>query len=192
VGSCIGSRGIRITAISHDVNDEKIDLVLYKEDPFEFIAEALSPAKVMSVEIFEEERRGVVVVPDDQISLAIGKGWRNVKLASKLTRYYLDVKSVSEMQAEGFEIATDEDEEGSEADEAAPAADNGGEVEDAADVLDDDATDSAVEESDSAEEEPEEVEPEPEQAELEEPEEEAEPAVEAAPAEGNAANSKSE
>jgi len=100
VGSCIGSRGIRITAISHDVNDEKIDLVLYKEDPFEFIAEALSPAKVMSVEIFEEERRGVVVVPDDQISLAIGKGWRNVKLASKLTRYFLDVKSVSEIQAE--------------------------------------------------------------------------------------------
>jgi N utilization substance protein A len=118
VGSCIGSRGIRITAISHDVNDEKIDLVLYKEDPFEFIAEALSPAKVMSVEIFEEERRGVVVVPDDQISLAIGKGWRNVKLASKLTRYYLDVKSVSEMQAEGFEIDTGDDKE---------AADSGGE-----------------------------------------------------------------
>ncbi|MBN2080787.1 transcription termination/antitermination protein NusA [bacterium] len=100
VGSCIGSRGIRITAISHDLNDEKIDLVLYKEDPFEFIAEALSPAKVLSVEIFEDERRGVVVVPDDQISLAIGKGWRNVKLASKLTRYYLDVKSVSEINAE--------------------------------------------------------------------------------------------
>lgn len=117
VGSCIGSRGIRITAISHDVNDEKIDLVLYKEDPFEFIAEALSPAKVMSVEIFEEERRGVVVVPDDQISLAIGKGWRNVKLASKLTRYYLDVKSVSEMQAEGFEIDTEDAEETEQEDE---------------------------------------------------------------------------
>jgi N utilization substance protein A len=100
VGSCIGSRGIRITAISHDLNDEKIDLVLYKEDPFEFIAEALSPAKVLSVEIFEELRRAVVVVPDDQISLAIGKGWRNVKLASKLTRYNLDVKSITEMDAE--------------------------------------------------------------------------------------------
>lgn len=105
VGSCIGSRGIRITAISHEVNDEKIDLVLYKEDPFEFIAEALSPAKVMSVEIFEDERKGIVIVPDDQISLAIGKGWRNVKLASKLTRYYLDVKSVSEIQAEGGDRA---------------------------------------------------------------------------------------
>jgi transcription termination/antitermination protein NusA len=97
VGSCIGSRGIRITAISHDLNDEKIDLVLYREDPFEFIVEALSPAKVISVELFESERRGVVVVPDDQISLAIGKSWRNVKLASKLTRYYLDVKSVTEV-----------------------------------------------------------------------------------------------
>ncbi|MCC7479689.1 transcription termination factor NusA [bacterium] len=100
VGSCIGSRGIRITAISQELNDEKIDLVLFKEDPFEFIAEALSPAKVLSVEIFEEDRRGIVVVPDDQISLAIGKGWRNVKLASKLTRYYLDVKSVTEYAAE--------------------------------------------------------------------------------------------
>jgi N utilization substance protein A len=100
VGSCIGTRGIRITAISHDVFDEKIDLVQYREDPFEFIAEALSPAKVMSVEIFEDDRVAWVVVPDDQISLAIGKGWRNVKLASKLTRYKLDVKSVTEMNTE--------------------------------------------------------------------------------------------
>jgi N utilization substance protein A len=106
VGSCIGSRGIRITAISHDLADEKIDLVLYKEDPFEFIAEALSPAKVLSVEIFEELRRAVVVVPDDQISLAIGKGWRNVKLASKLTRYNLDVKSVSEMEQAGGDVSS--------------------------------------------------------------------------------------
>lgn len=112
VGSCIGSRGIRITAISHEVNDEKIDLVLFKEDPFEFIAEALSPAKVMSVEIFEGQRRALVIVPDDQISLAIGKGWRNVKLASKLTRYKLDVKSVSEMaleQSEGQEDDIDDE-----------------------------------------------------------------------------------
>jgi N utilization substance protein A len=115
VGSCIGSRGIRITAISHDLNDEKIDLVLYMEDPFEFIAEALSPAKVISVEIFEEERRGLVVVPDDQISLAIGKGWRNVKLASKLTRYYLDVKSVSEIAAEQGDAGVSEKADPSEA-----------------------------------------------------------------------------
>jgi N utilization substance protein A len=121
VGSCIGSRGIRITAISHDLNDEKIDLVLYKEDPFEFIAEALSPAKVLSVEIFEEERRGVVVVPDDQISLAIGKGWRNVKLASKLTRYYLDVKSVAEIAAEQAEKGGIDDEVETDADDAIDA-----------------------------------------------------------------------
>ncbi len=112
VGSCIGSRGIRITAISHEVNDEKIDLVLYKDDPFEFIAEALSPAKVMSVEIFEGQRRALVIVPDDQISLAIGKGWRNVKLASKLTRYKLDVKSVTEMEQEqGYAFEVDDEDE---------------------------------------------------------------------------------
>jgi N utilization substance protein A len=113
VGSCIGTRGIRITAISHDVFDEKIDLVQWREDPFEFIAEALSPAKVMSVEIFEDERVAQVVVPDDQISLAIGKGWRNVKLASKLTRYKLDVKSVTEMSSDQpqDELAFAEDED---------------------------------------------------------------------------------
>ena len=122
VGSCIGSRGIRITAISHEVNDEKIDLVLYKEDPFEFIAEALSPAKVMSVEIFEGQRRALVIVPDDQISLAIGKGWRNVKLASKLTRYKLDVKSVTEMETEqGYVFETGEDESELEIDESPQA-----------------------------------------------------------------------
>lgn len=123
VGSCIGSRGIRITAISHDLADEKIDLVIYKEDPFEFIAEALSPAKVLSVEIFEELRRAVVVVPDDQISLAIGKGWRNVKLASKLTRYNLDVKSVSEMEQAGGEVtfSPDAPDHLAEDEESAPA-----------------------------------------------------------------------
>jgi len=97
VGTCIGSRGVRVTAISHELNEEKIDLVPWREDPFEFIAEALSPAKVLSVEIFEKEKRALVLVPDDQISLAIGKSWRNVKLASRLTKYFLEVKSVSEM-----------------------------------------------------------------------------------------------
>ncbi len=96
VGTCIGSRGVRITAISHELNEEKIDLVPFRADPFEFIAEALSPAKVISVEIFESEKRAMVVVPDDQISLAIGKSWRNVKLASRLTKYFLEVRSVTE------------------------------------------------------------------------------------------------
>ncbi|OPX22089.1 MAG: hypothetical protein B1H03_05285 [Planctomycetales bacterium 4484_113] len=100
VGTCIGSRGVRVTAISHELNEEKIDLVPWREDPFEFIAEALSPAKVISVEIFEKEKRALVLVPDDQISLAIGKSWRNVKLASRLTKYFLEVKSVTEMAME--------------------------------------------------------------------------------------------
>ena len=100
VGTCIGSKGIRILAISHELNDEKIDLILHKEDAFEYIREALSPASVASVELFEAERRAIVIVPNDQISLAIGRGWRNVKLASKLTKYYLDVKSVKEVEQE--------------------------------------------------------------------------------------------
>ncbi len=100
VGTCIGSRGVRVTAISHELSEEKIDLVPWRADSFEFIAEALSPAKVLSVEIFENEKRALVIVPDDQISLAIGKSWRNVKLASRLTKYFLEVKSVSEMEAE--------------------------------------------------------------------------------------------
>jgi len=100
VGTCIGSRGVRVTAISHELNEEKIDLVNWRADPFEFIAESLSPAKVLSVEIFENEKRAQVVVPDDQISLAIGKSWRNVKLASRLTKYFLEVKSVSEVETQ--------------------------------------------------------------------------------------------
>ncbi|MEP0814959.1 MAG: transcription termination/antitermination protein NusA [bacterium] len=109
VGTCIGSKGIRILAISHELHDEKIDLIPYCEDPFEYIAEALSPAKVASVEIFEDEKRAIVIVPNDQISLAIGKGWRNVRLASKLTKYYLDVKSVKEIEeVEGTDSAAEE------------------------------------------------------------------------------------
>jgi len=100
VGTCIGTRGVRVTAISNELNEEKIDLVPWREDPFEFIAEALSPAKVASVEIFMDEKRAVVIVPDDQISLAIGKAWRNVKLASRLTKYFLEVRSMSEAEAQ--------------------------------------------------------------------------------------------
>ena len=132
----------------------------------------------MSVEIFEEERRGVVVVPDDQISLAIGKGWRNVKLASKLTRYYLDVKSVSEMQAEGFEIDTGEEPQTVEAAEDAPP-DTGEEQEQAA----------AVDTEESAEAEAEEFEGRSPDLEDEDAEE---TAMETASAEHDAANSEKE
>ncbi len=98
VGTCIGTKGIRILAISHELQDEKIDLIPFKEDPFEYIREALSPAAVVSVEIFEDDRKAIVIVPNDQISLAIGRGWRNVKLASKITKYWLDVKSMKEIE----------------------------------------------------------------------------------------------
>ncbi|MCD6118265.1 transcription termination/antitermination protein NusA [bacterium] len=119
VGTCIGSKGIRILAISHELNDEKIDLILYKEDLFEYIREALSPANVASVEIFEGERKAVVIVPNDQISLAIGKGWRNVKLASKLTKFFLDVKSVREVENEDSSQKTSKEKSAGQAAESA-------------------------------------------------------------------------
>jgi len=96
VGTCIGTKGIRVTAVSSEIANEKIDLIEWKDDPFELIAESLSPAKVYSVEIFEDTNRAEVIVPDDQIAIAIGRGWRNVKLASRITGYHIEVKSMSE------------------------------------------------------------------------------------------------
>lgn len=95
VGSCIGSKGIRITAISNELGEEKIDLIEYKEDIFEYIAECLSPVRPLSIEIFGD-KRAVVQVPKEKTSLAIGKKYRNVTLASKLTRHQIEVISSDE------------------------------------------------------------------------------------------------
>ena len=78
----------------------KIDIINYSEDPAEFISAALSPSKVEKVEINEEEKTALVVVPDYQLSLAIGKSGQNARLAAKLTNWKIDIKSVSQMQAE--------------------------------------------------------------------------------------------
>ncbi len=94
IGSCIGPRRSRISAIVKELNGEKIDIIPYSEDPAEFIAHALSPAKVLSVTILdEEERTCVAVVPNDQLSLAIGNRGQNAKLAAKLTGFKIDIKS---------------------------------------------------------------------------------------------------
>lgn len=87
VGACVGMKGIRIHAIVRELNNENIDLIQYTEDPYEFVRKALSPAKVKDIEIDEETRTANVVVPEDQVSLAIGKNGQNVRLASKLTGY---------------------------------------------------------------------------------------------------------
>ena len=95
VGCCVGLRGIRIQNVVHELNGEKIDVVLWDANPSRFIANALSPAQVLSVEIDEEEKATTVVVPDRQLSLAIGKEGQNARLAAKLTGWRIDIKSAS-------------------------------------------------------------------------------------------------
>ena len=101
VGACIGPRGSRIQTIVSELKNEKIDIVRYSEDPVEYIVNALSPARVVSVDILandEEAHDAMVVVPDDQLSLAIGREGQNVRLAHKLTGWKIDIKSVSQME----------------------------------------------------------------------------------------------
>ncbi len=100
LGSCVGSKGVRVNSIVYQLGGEKIDIIVYSEDPFEYIARALSPAKVISVEIDEITKSARVIVPDDKLSLAIGKGGQNVRLAAKLTNWKIDVKSESKAKLE--------------------------------------------------------------------------------------------
>ena len=93
VGSCVGHRGMRVQAIVDELGSEKIDIVKWSEDPAKFIANALSPAKVVSVAVNEGEKVSRVVVPDYQLSLAIGKEGQNARLAAKLTGWKIDIKS---------------------------------------------------------------------------------------------------
>lgn len=107
LGACVGNRGVRINTIVSEMNGEKIDLVLYSDDPLEYIARALSPAKVLSVETNESLKASRVVVPDDKLSLAIGKSGQNVRLAARLTGWKIDVKPASEV--EGLEVPQNQD-----------------------------------------------------------------------------------
>ncbi len=102
VGACVGPRGIRVQAVVDELNGEKIDIVEWSEDPAVFVSNALSPAKVISVKIFKEEGIAQVIVPDYQLSLAIGKEGQNARLAAKLTNWKVDIKSESQAQTEPF------------------------------------------------------------------------------------------
>ena len=103
VGSCVGLRGIRIQNIVSELNGERIDVVLWHPDSATFVANALSPAQVLSVEIEEAEKTATVVVPDRQLSLAIGKEGQNARLAAKLTGWRIDIKSATAAEAERAE-----------------------------------------------------------------------------------------
>ncbi len=100
VGSCVGPRGIRIQNILNELRDEKIDVVEWSEDPVQFIASALSPATVLAVDVNEAEMTSKVVVPDSQLSLAIGKDGQNARLSAKLTGWKIDIKSESQIKEE--------------------------------------------------------------------------------------------
>jgi transcription termination/antitermination protein NusA len=102
-GACIGNRGSRIQAIVNELRNEKIDIIRWSPDLAEFITNALAPAKIIRVELDEDARRAMVVVPDDQLSLAIGREGQNVRLASRLTECRLDIKSLSALQQDAEE-----------------------------------------------------------------------------------------
>jgi len=100
LGACVGQKGVRVNSIVYSLGGEKIDIIVYSDDPFEYIARALSPAKVISVEIDEITKSARVIVPDDKLSLAIGRGGQNVRLAARLTNWKIDVKSESKASQE--------------------------------------------------------------------------------------------
>ena len=102
VGACVGAKGARVQTIVNELNGEKIDIVEWSEDPIVFVANALSPSKVLDVQVNEEEKSTTVVVPDYQLSLAIGKRGQNARLAAKLTGWKIDIKSESDARELGI------------------------------------------------------------------------------------------
>ena len=98
VGSCVGQKGVRIQNVINELNGEKIDVIEWDEDPSIFIASALLPAQIMAVDIKEDERAAQVIVPDNQLSLAIGKAGQNARLAARLTNWKIDIKSETQFR----------------------------------------------------------------------------------------------
>lgn len=109
VGACVGTRGIRVQAVVNELFDEKIDIINWSDDPAGMISNALAPAKVEKVIINEDEKSATVIVPDYQLSLAIGKEGQNVRLAAKLTGWKIDIKSSSQYSESADDYIEDED-----------------------------------------------------------------------------------
>src|SRR3990167_2909562 len=110
IGSCVGQKGTRVQAIIDELGGEKVDIIAWNENEEKFISAALSPAKVLSVQLFEEEKRAVVTVPQDQLSLAIGKRGQNVRLAAKLAGWKIDVTSEETVENQESGIENQEEE----------------------------------------------------------------------------------
>ncbi|MCI8335962.1 MAG: transcription termination/antitermination protein NusA [Peptococcaceae bacterium] len=100
VGACVGAKGMRVQDIVNELGGEKIEIIRWDEDPIVFVSNALSPSKVVSVDVYPEEKFAKVIVPDYQLSLAIGKEGQNARLAAKLTNWKIDIKSESQAAAE--------------------------------------------------------------------------------------------
>ena len=111
VGSCVGQKGVRIQNIINELSGEKIDVIEWNEDPSIFIASALLPAKVMAIDINEEEKSARVIVPDDQLSLAIGKAGQNARLAARLTSWKIDIKSETQFREMLIKMQQENEEE---------------------------------------------------------------------------------
>lgn len=116
VGACVGPKGQRVQAIVNELKGEKIDIVKWSEDPVVFVANALSPSKVLEVLVNEEEKATTVIVPDYQLSLAIGKRGQNARLAAKLTGWKIDIKSETDAREQGI-YPVDKQQEEEESDE---------------------------------------------------------------------------
>ena len=98
VGSCVGQKGVRIQNVINELNGEKIDVIEWNEDPSIYIASALLPAQILAVDVKEEEKFAQVIVPDDQLSLAIGRSGQNARLAARLTNWKIDIKSETQFR----------------------------------------------------------------------------------------------
>ncbi|MEI8174549.1 MAG: transcription termination factor NusA [bacterium] len=103
VGSCVGQKGTRVNTITQELGGEKIDIIPWSEDPKVFVSNSISPAKVISIEVDTKDHKAIIEVADDQLSLAIGKGGQNVRLAAKLTGWRIDIKGDGKMVTEAEE-----------------------------------------------------------------------------------------
>jgi transcription termination/antitermination protein NusA len=109
VGACVGPRGSRVRMVVSELRGEKIDIIPYNDEPARFVAKALSPARVREVLVDDDGRQATVIVPDDQLSLAIGREGQNARLAARLTGWRVDIKSETEFSAEEAEHGYDEE-----------------------------------------------------------------------------------
>ena len=110
VGACVGPRGSRVRMVVSELRGEKIDIIPFNEEPARFVAKALSPARVREVLVDDEGKQAVVIVPDDQLSLAIGKDGLNARLAARLTGWRVDIRSETEFAEEEAEMGYDDEE----------------------------------------------------------------------------------